>query len=109
MILSPSACLGTPARISVSFPLLAGDVQPGTPLLLDDGNLLLRVLSLRGGDGEILARVERGGVLSSNRGINLPGQRVSLPSVTEKDEDDIAAGGGIGVRLPGALVRAVGG
>ena len=35
-------------------------------------------------------RVERGGTLSSNRGINLPGQRVSLPSITEKDEADIA-------------------
>ena len=90
IILSPLPCVGTPERISVSFPLLAGDVQPGTALLLDDGNLLLRVHDLRGGDGEIVARVERGGLLSSNRGINLPGQRVSLPSVTEKDEADIA-------------------
>ena len=89
IVLGPQPCLGTPARISVSFPDLAGDVTPGTPLLLDDGNLLLRVESV-GGDGEILARVERGGLLSSNRGINLPGQRVSLPSVTAKDEADIA-------------------
>ncbi len=91
VVLTPQPCVGTPGRISVSFPRLAGDVQPGTPLLLDDGNLLLRVDALRGGpDGEILARVERGGVLSSNRGINLPGQRVSLPSITDKDEADIA-------------------
>ena len=91
LTLTPQPCVGTPARIGVSFPRLAGDVTPGTPLLLDDGNLLLRVRSLPGGpDGEILARVERGGTLSSNRGINLPGQRVNLPSVTAKDEEDIA-------------------
>ncbi len=42
-----------------------------------------------GADGEIVARVERGGTLSSNRGINLPGRRVSLPSLTDKDEADI--------------------
>ncbi len=88
--LTPQPCVGTPERISVSFPMLAGDVTPGTPLLLDDGNLLLRVRALHGGpNGEIAAVVERGGTLSSNRGINLPGQRVSLPSITAKDEEDI--------------------
>jgi pyruvate kinase len=89
--LTPQPCLGTPERISVSFPRLAGDVTEGTSLLLDDGNLLLRVESLHGGpEGEIMAMVERGGMLSSNRGINLPHQRVSLPSITDKDEADIA-------------------
>ncbi len=91
IVLTPEKVLGTPERIGVSFPQLAGDVQPGGALLLDDGNLLLRVLEVHGGqEGELLARVERGGTLSSNRGINLPGQRVSLPSITDKDEEDIA-------------------
>ncbi len=90
IILTPQPCVGIPERISVSFPMLAGDVVPGTTLLLDDGNLLLRVRALQSGpDGEIAAVVERGGTLSSNRGINLPGQRVSLPSITAKDEEDI--------------------
>ena len=91
VVLTPERIIGTPERVSVSFPRLAGDVTPGTALLLDDGNLLLRVVEVSGGaEGALRARVERGGTLSSNRGINLPGQRVSLPSITEKDEADIA-------------------
>ena len=81
---------GTPKRVGVTFPRLAGDVEPGATLLLDDGNLVLRVREVRGGaDGEVVARVERGGTLSSNRGLNLPGRRVSLPSLTAKDDLDI--------------------
>ena len=78
---------GTPERVGVTFPHLAGDVEPGAVLLLDDGNLLLRVRDVRG--DTVQARVERGGLLSSNRGVNLPGRRVSLPSLTEKDDADI--------------------
>ena len=91
LLLTPDlSAPGTPARVGVTFPRLAGDVEPGAALLLDDGNLVLRVREVRGGaDGEVLARVERGGLLSSNRGINLPGRRVSLPSLTEKDHLDI--------------------
>ena len=90
LLLTPTPCVGTPEQVSVTFPLLAGDVEPGALILLDDGNLLLSVLAVRGGaDGEILARVTRGGTLSSNRGLNLPGRRVSLPSITDKDEADV--------------------
>ncbi len=79
---------GTPERIGISFPALAGDVQLGSVLLLDDGNLQLTVREVTA-EGEVVCEVVRGGVLSSNRGINLPGQRVSLPSLTEKDFADI--------------------
>ena len=90
IVLTPEPCVGTPERVSVTFPRLAGDLEPGALLLLDDGNLLLSVLAVRGGaDGEVLARVTRGGTLSSNRGINLPGRRVSLPSLTDKDVADV--------------------
>ena len=90
VLITPEPCVGTPARISVTFPLLAGDVEPGATLMLDDGNLLLSVLEVRGGaNGEILARVTRGGTLSSNRGLNLPGRRVNLPSITDRDEADM--------------------
>ncbi len=90
VLITPEPCVGTPARVSVTFPLLAGDVEPGTTLMLDDGNLLLSVLEIHGGaTGEIVARVTRGGTLSSNRGLNLPGRRVSLPSLTDKDLADV--------------------
>ena len=87
IVLTPEAVVGTPERIGTSFAGLAGDVEPGAALLLDDGNLVLRVRALRGPD--VCAHIERGGTLSSNRGINLPGRRVSLPSITDKDEADI--------------------
>ena len=88
ILLTPEPCIGTPDRVSMTFPKLADDVESGATLLLDDGNLVLRVGEVRGGD--VHARIERGGLLSSNRGINLPGRRVSLPSITEKDEADVA-------------------
>ena len=88
IILTPDPCLGIPDRIGTTFPALAGDVAPDATLLLDDGNLVLRVREVRG--AEVRAHIERGGTLSSNRGINLPGRRVSLPSITAKDEADMA-------------------
>ena len=87
--LTAESVLGTTERIGVTFPALAGDVAPGASLLLDDGNLRLVVLDLPPG-GDILCRVDRGGVLSSNRGVNLPGRRVSLPSLTPKDLEDVS-------------------
>ena len=87
--LTPEAVVGTPARIGVSFPALADDVRPGTVLLLDDGNLVLTVRELLPAE-EVLCEVKLGGALSSKRGINLPGSRVSLPSLTDKDYEDIA-------------------
>lgn len=88
IILTPETLLGTPERVSVSFAGLAGDVQPGSPLLLDDGNLILHVLEILPG-GEVRCAVKLGGILSSKRGVNLPGRRVSLPSLTDKDFADI--------------------
>jgi pyruvate kinase len=87
--LTPEPVRGTPERVSITFPALAGDVEPGAMLLLDDGNLVLSVIQTHPPNGEILCRVTRGGTLSSNRGLNLPGRRVSLPSLTDKDYEDI--------------------
>lgn len=86
--LTPEIVTGTAERISVTFPALAADVEPGALLLVDDGNLLLTVAETRP-NGDVLCRVERGGVLTSNRGLNLPGRKVSLPSLTEQDYEDI--------------------
>jgi pyruvate kinase len=89
VVLTPEPVPGTARRVSVSFPGLAGDLKPGDRLLVDDGDVELRVEKLDA-DGDIHCRVVEGGSLSSRRGINLPGIRVSLPSVTEKDEQDVA-------------------
>ncbi len=88
IVLTPETVEGTPEKISVSFGGLAGDVRLGERILLDDGNLILTVEKV-GKSGEIHCNIARGGTLSSRRGINLPGQRVSLPALTEKDLVDV--------------------
>jgi pyruvate kinase len=89
LLLTPEAVLGNPQCVSVSFPGLAGDLKTGDLLLVDDGDVKLEVNRLEAG-GNIHCRVIEGGTLSSRRGINLPGIHVSLPSVTDKDERDVA-------------------
>lgn len=89
LVLTPEQVPGSTQRVSISFPGLAGDLEIGDLLLVDDGDVELEVEKL-GASGDIHCRVLEGGALSSRRGINLPGIRVSLPSVTEKDERDVA-------------------
>ncbi|MBN2148888.1 MAG: pyruvate kinase [Anaerolineales bacterium] len=77
-------------EIPVDFPDLARAVVPGGRILLDDGNLELRVISsdrLR-----VRTTVVTGGILKAHKGINLPGARLDIPSMTEKDEKDLAFG-----------------
>lgn len=88
LVLTPKPLLGNKQRVSVSFPGLAKDITTGNLLLLDDGDIEL-VAEKVSSDGEIVCHVLQGGSLSSRRGINLPGQRVSLPSVTPKDYNDV--------------------
>ena len=89
LVLTPERVLGNIQRVSVSFPGLAGDLKVDDCLLVDDGDVELQVEKLDA-SGDIHCRVLVGGDLSSRRGINLPGIRVSLPSVTDKDEQDVA-------------------
>ncbi|MBN1608206.1 MAG: pyruvate kinase, partial [Polyangiaceae bacterium] len=77
---------GGPGLIVSQYAALAGDVEPGSRMLLDDGNLELRAESIEG--TEIECRVVTGGVLKDNKGMNLPGVRVSAPALTDKDRED---------------------
>lgn len=86
--LTPQDVVGNKKRVSVSFQKLAQDVEPGSLILVDDGNIELEVETIKS-NGDVLGRVIQGNVLSSRRGINLPGRRVSLPSITKKDFGDI--------------------
>lgn len=88
IVLTPQTVVGNSERISISFPHLARDVKIGSRLLLDDGDIELIVEKIDD-SGEITGFVNQGGMLSSNRGVNLPGQRVSLPAVTQKDLADV--------------------
>ena len=74
--------------IPTSYHGLPGDVAVGETILLDDGLLELKVLSV--GTEEVRCRVVVGGMLRDRKGINLPGSRVSIPALTEKDRQDVA-------------------
>ncbi|MFO7584119.1 MAG: pyruvate kinase [Anaerolineales bacterium] len=82
--------VGEEQKIPVTFPELFESIRAGDRMLLDDGRLVLVVGSVKG--RVIQARVVVGGVLSSNKGINLPGVRLRIPAFTEKDEADLAFG-----------------
>jgi pyruvate kinase len=86
---------GTPALISTTYDPLPRDVKKGDTILLDDGNLELRVVRP---DGQtVVCEVVHGGVLKANKGMNLPGVKLSTPALTEKDRRDLAFGVAQGV------------
>ena len=81
--------------IPVDFPQLFDSVQPGNRILLDDGRLALSVLSVK--KDLVIAEVQTGGPLTSNKGINLPGVSLDIPAFTEKDAEDLQFGLSLGV------------
>ena len=81
---------GNESRISVTFKGLPQAVLPGSSILLDDGNIGLKVLET--GDRDVLCEVVDGGELTDQKGVNLPGVHLDLPAVTDKDVADINFG-----------------
>ncbi|HVO11713.1 MAG TPA: pyruvate kinase [Vicinamibacteria bacterium] len=81
---------GTADLIATTYAALPRDVTPGEQILLDDGNLELRVLEVQG--ERVLCEVVDGGPLRSHKGMNLPGVMLSTPAITAKDRDDLAFG-----------------
>src|SRR5690606_13952746 len=81
---------GDVKRVGVTYKGLVNDVKVGDTLLLDDGRLELRVTGLKG--GTIQTEVVTGGVLSNNKGINIPGADLSIPALTDKDVQDLRFG-----------------
>ena len=78
---------GDASEASTSYPELAGDVRPGTQVLVDDGRIVLEVTGVQG--PRVRTRVVVGGRVSDHKGINLPGVRVSAPALTSKDAEDL--------------------
>jgi pyruvate kinase len=76
-----------PGRVTVDYPALARECKPDDRILMDDGNFELRVLHCEG--PEVHTVVITGGRLTSRKGVNLPGVQLSLPSLTEKDREDL--------------------
>lgn len=90
VILTTEDCIGDENRVFVSYPDLPSSVRPGSLVLLDDGLLELVVEEVR--DKDVKCRVKVGGELGERKGVTLPGARVNLPAVTEKDVADIRFG-----------------
>lgn len=82
--------IGDENGVSISYKGLPQDLSEGKPVLIDDGLVEMSVVSLT--DTDITCRVKNGGVLSGTKGINVPGTRLSLPFISEKDRADIIFG-----------------
>lgn len=88
--LTTEEILGDAKRISITYAQLPQDVEVGSTILIDDGLIGLRVTAVNG--TEIECHIVNGGTLKSKKGVNVPGVRISLPGITEKDAADIVFG-----------------
>ncbi len=78
---------GTAQECGTTYAGLPGDVAAGDQILIDDGKIRLRVVEVDGDD--VHTEVVVGGPVSDHKGINLPGVAVSVPALSEKDEEDL--------------------
>jgi pyruvate kinase len=87
LILTTEPTVGAPGRVPVQYEHLPEAVKPGERILIDDGLLELKVIGVEG--REIQTQVITGGVLFSNKGMNLPHASLAIPAITEKDREDL--------------------
>jgi len=81
---------GTKERVGTTYKGLPGDCKVGDRILIDDGRVTVEVLEVKGND--VITKCIQPGFVSNNKGINLPGVAVSVPAMSEKDEDDLRWG-----------------
>ncbi|MGW8323282.1 MAG: pyruvate kinase [Thermodesulfobacteriota bacterium] len=94
-VVTPRRRVGKRGIIPVSYPRIADELGKGARILLADGEMELEVLSRKGSD--LLCRVITGGTLGERKGVNLPGVKTVLPSLTKKDKEDLEFGIEVGV------------
>jgi pyruvate kinase len=82
--------LGDAKRVSTTYEQLPRDIRIGDSILVDDGKMKFTVISKT--DTDVLCTVVNGGILTDKKGMNLPGVKVSVPSFTEKDVEDLRFG-----------------
>ncbi|HNP95623.1 MAG TPA: pyruvate kinase [Cyclobacteriaceae bacterium] len=90
LVITTRELVGNQEIVSTSYKDLPKDVKAGEMILIDDGKIELKVAEVR--DIDIVTKVIYGGPLTSRKGINLPHTRVSAPSLTEKDIEDLEFG-----------------
>ncbi|MCT4507277.1 MAG: pyruvate kinase [Tepidibacter sp.] len=89
-IITMKDILGTKERCTVSYKELVNDIVIGDTILIDDGLVGLKVQEIKG--EEIVCIVENAGIVKNNKGVNVPGVKINLPAITEKDKSDIEFG-----------------
>ena len=82
--------MGNKEICTVSYKGLANDVKPGDTILIDDGLVGLTVKEVNNDD--IVCEVQNSGIVKNHKGVNVPGVKVNLPAITEKDRSDIEFG-----------------
>ena len=87
LTITPREIMGTASMVSTTFKTLAENVEQGSRILLSDGLIELRVHEVDGDD--VVCEIINGGMLGENKGINLPGIPVRVPSLTDKDDADL--------------------
>jgi pyruvate kinase len=95
LTITPREIEGTASVVGTTFKTLAENLERGSRILLSDGLIELRVDRVAGVD--VICEIINGGMLGENKGINLPGIPVKVPSLTEKDEEDLVFAVGEGV------------
>lgn len=81
-------CIGNKDRVFMKYKHFAKDVEVGERVLCDDGKLVFEVIETDK-VGKVRLKTIYGGILSSNKGVNLPDTKISLPSLTDKDQKDL--------------------
>ena len=87
LTITPRDVPGTAELVGTTFKTLADNVEQGSRILLSDGLIELRVQEVSSGD--VICEIVNGGMLGEHKGINLPGIPVRVPSLTEKDAEDL--------------------
>lgn len=82
--------IGNNEKVSISYKELYKDIKIGTQILIDDGKIELEVMEIK--DKDVVCKVTNGGLLGNRKSINLPGTHVNLPSLKEKDIQDLKDG-----------------
>jgi pyruvate kinase len=81
---------GTKEKVGTTYKGLPGDCKAGDTIMIDDGKVSVQVVQVKGND--VITKVIQPGMVSNNKGINLPGVAVSLPALSEKDIADLRWG-----------------
>lgn len=86
--ITTTECTGDNACVHITYPSFPSDVRAGDKILINDGKLVVEAVESDGKE-RVKAKVLHGGILESRKGVNLPNTKISMPSLTVKDREDL--------------------